>query len=448
MLKQLGSETTPTIFRSSPSVSGTCNGNLLSSLLFAPRLNQSQLFLKTSSLSALEGQLLSTVKQLEITTPVQFYKKKRTDAAVLIATDNQQKNHLNKTNKEWYIDLASKCYINGFQLHVNHLNGCTRQSAIGTLLQHSSQQYQRHRPHRFLRSTDSLSCLSSTVYTVALDNDKLYPYRGDINRIINLSNSVRNCDIRINCNGRKTINSNRRNLSNSSKKKQSLINCYHSIKQKSTPLNNCQQNLVTDTTLAGAAKTVINDNNMNKVAIDANIQELQLQSYHQQQQQNNNNNNLNYYQVQQQDNQFDHLHQRNPYQSDSDSANADCVNDLIKTFYSLNLAADKVILPQIILTDFSNNQPITTPLLLSPSLLPLTPPSSPLSPSLSATTKDHNGYHFLNAGNINVQYKPTDDFTPEIKTNLRFNFNDCCLPIQNEVDYQPIESMPFEHKLN
>ncbi len=33
-------------------------------------------------------------------------------------------------NLEWYIELASRCYTEGFQWHMNYLNDCTRRSAL------------------------------------------------------------------------------------------------------------------------------------------------------------------------------------------------------------------------------------------------------------------------------------------------------------------------------
>lgn len=277
-------------------------------------------------------------------------------AAVAPATNNRRtKNHSsdgNETNTncistsddiDWYIQLASKCYTDGFLSHIKHLDECTRPHRTITIDNHTKLQRQQslqqqqqhvkthpsspavrqrqrriHRPLKPLRSTNlfsSSSRASCSTSTNWCDSFKI----GDSHRI------NRRCHRR----------------------------CINHLTTSTTE---------TDTGTGVADHSVIDraDGTMNGgLVIDANLAQQTL---------------LQQQQLEQSNACIDDQNNRFVYGCDDrmnvSPTTANRVNDLINSFYTLNLStADDYTLPQIILTDFSNNslQPTTTPLFSSSS---------------------------------------------------------------------------------
>lgn len=336
----------------------------------------------------------------------------RSKAIDQIVADNRTKNHSSDGNDvsancintsddiDWYIQLASKCYTDGFLSHVKHLDECTRpRSAIpidtksqrhhikthpthssslqSSPLPSSSSVCQRQRPHRIrrplkpLRSTNLFSSLSRAVQSAA----NVRGASGDATNS-NWCDSFKICDSH----------------------RQSHRRCNRT---------------------SGTGGVAYADDTMNRgVAIDTNsIQGLQ----HQLEQPTSDRSTID-----DQNNRFVYADDR----MNISSTTANCVNDLINSFYTLNLsAADDISLPQIILTDFSNNslQPTTTPLFLSttenrsstttylPAVIPNVDDdnaSTASSPLLPPSPSSH--HQFV-----------VDDFQlPETKSQLQFTFND------------------------
>lgn len=312
--------------------------------------------------------------------------------AAASAADNRKKTHASdgddvhvncinaSDNIDWYIQLASKCYADGFLSHVKHLDECTRPrgaSAIETKLQrqhqHSSstsvgshprsrqRQTQRRirRPLKPLRSTNLFSCSSQAVHSAANDRDDEH----NANRS-NWCDSLSICDSR-RCSG-----------------------AGGAAHQSSAAAH------ADDTMNRGAA------------AIDANsAQGLQQQHWLEHNPIDDQNSNRFVYAD-------DHRMNISP-------TTANRVNDLINSFYTLKLtaAADDISLPQIILTDFSNNslQPTTTPLFLSA--------TENRSSFVSAAVP--NGNDDTATAPSHQQPFVADDFhLPERKSQLQFTFND------------------------
>lgn len=215
---------------------------------------------------------------------------------------------------EWYIQLASRCYTEGFLWHMNYLNGCSeRQSA---LLQQRRQLTQQQNPRRRSSSISNSYTFDSPT-TPTYQNIYVQNYDSDA------TEDNDNCKISIN------INNSGRQFK----------------PQPSTPDYNSPSSLASgsrgiSTTLEQYSNVrsynIMNDNdNGSSRGIDAI------------------NNNKQQYQ-----------HQKSQHVAK--------LNEVIDNFCSLNISCDAgaYLLPQIILTDFSsaatiNEQPKSTTLLLS-----------------------------------------------------------------------------------
>lgn len=277
---------------------------------------------------------------------------KATNRIAAAVTDNRTKNHSSdgtdanancintNDNIDWYIQLASKCYTDGFLSHVNHLDECSpcprsavtidsklqRQhikspsayavSSLQSTVCKRSRQRRTRRPLKPLRSTNLFSSSTRAVHS-ATTND-------------NNASSTNWCDSFESCDSQRI---NRR---------------------------------ITRTSGIGSvtnrSRFAYADDTMNRRFAPNSAQGLQ---HHQFQPQHQNHNSTSHTSVDDQNNRFVYADDRMNIISPT---TANRVNDLINSFYTLNLtAADDYSLPQIILTDFSNNslQPTTTPLFLS-----------------------------------------------------------------------------------
>lgn len=331
-------------------------------------------------------------------------------------------NNITNTNTktEWYIELASNCYRNGFQLHVNHLDECSKHPCVlqrkpaqaaflrlpsSALLFRSSSSLSSSpssvlvRPPSTIESCDSaisLLCSSPKSITVASHCDKTY------------SNNSFSDKIPIHCRPQQlnTGENKRIYCKNHSAQTCDPSQHYEPIDVHSilpiidkTPI--AQQPTVTEQFNVLNAK-----NNMNSVAVDANNLQQNLQLSCQTIQYNYQNNNLTFYREYQtsgqqeprtiaNNNNYQHhwVDRSNPnsisftdqrpidrYHKGIEVRSTDnklptptenptdkhTVNDLIEAFNSsFDVSeANHIQLPQIILSDFSSDQPTppTTPL--------------------------------------------------------------------------------------
>lgn len=228
---------------------------------------------------------------------------------------------------EWYIELASRCYTEGFLWHMNYLNGCSeRQSALlQQRLQLTQQQNSRRHSSNISDSYKLDNPKSRHRFSVSEHNNPTYQNIYVQNYDSDATEDNDNCKISININ----------NSGRVCKPQQSThtYNCspasYASNStSKSTTTLEQQSNV--------RSYHIMNDNdNDSSRGIDAINNNKQL-----------------------------HHHQKSQHVAK--------LNEVIDNFCSLNISCDAgaYLLPQIILTDFSsaatiNEQPKSTTLLLS-----------------------------------------------------------------------------------
>lgn len=315
------------------------------------------------------------------------------------------------TNKiEWYIELASNCYRNGFQLHVNHLDECSKhpivlqkkpvQAAVLRLpslallcrtLQPSAQSKQNERSAGAVSfAPDLVVCPSFESTAFAAHCDKQHYLR-------DLFSDETKCQRRHQLNSRENnrIYRDTHLLPNS---ESSSHRCnYHRTIDKSTTLATIdtatpikRQPFETEQFNVLNAK-----NNMNSVAVDATNLQQNLQLSCQAIRYNYHNKNSTFYQEFEASGEPQTIAENNNYQqhwigekqnltalSDADSgarpiatAKEDIINELIETFNSSFDVTDvnQIKLPQIILSDFSSDQP--------------TPPTTPLFSNVQSTAR-------------------------------------------------------------
>lgn len=312
-------------------------------------------------------------------------------------------NNIGANQIEWYIELASNCYRNGFQLHVNHLDECSKHPSVIqkkpvqaavlrlpslALLCHPLQRsVQSERSERNVLNAGAVSFVPDLVVSPSFESiafsahcDQYHSrdlYSDEkkcqrhhqlnidkINRIYSKTHLSPNLEASQRSNKHRPID-NRATLA--------TIDTTTSIKRQPTETE--QLNVLN-------AK-----NNMNSVAVDANT-EQNLQLSCQAIQYNYHNNNLTFYQEFEAGGEQKQrtIAENNNYQQhwigekqhltpfgDASSeersiatVNQDIVNELIETFNSSFDVSDvkQIKLPQIILSDFSSDQPTppTTPL--------------------------------------------------------------------------------------
>lgn len=119
-------------------------------------------------------------------------------------------------NLEWYIALASRCYNEGFQWHMNYLNDCTRRS---NLLK------KRRLTGAISKSNHRIAQRSQTVEYQSVTDDEIAQTATSDDRF---RDDVSDCKIRININQSANSNTNRtnnhnhnNNISNSNTRKRS-----------------------------------------------------------------------------------------------------------------------------------------------------------------------------------------------------------------------------------
>lgn len=87
---------------------------------------------------------------------------------------NNRDDDYDKNNNEWYIQLVSHCYRNGFEAHINYLNECSKQHSI---LQRESAQTHNHLRilsstllprYKPIKSIDSLNSIVSCVSNIGV----------------------------------------------------------------------------------------------------------------------------------------------------------------------------------------------------------------------------------------------------------------------------------------
>lgn len=349
----------------------------------------------------------SDCHRLQKLTPPLAHSKATNRIAPTVA-DNRTKNHSSdgtdanancintSANIDWYIQLASKCYTDGFLSHVNHLDECSPcpRSALAidsklqrqhiespsayavsplpsTVCKRSHQRRHRRRPLKPLRSTNLFSSSSRAVHSAtASDNNATST---------NCCNSFENCDSQ-RINRRITRTSGIGSVVDRS-------GCAHA------------------------------DDTMNRGFAPNSAQGLQ---HHHFQPQHQNHNHTSHTSVDDQNNRFVYADDRMNIISPTI---ANRVNDLINSFYTLNLtAADDYSLPQIILTDFSNNslQPTTTPLFLSTTE---TPSSAAFHPAVVSIDIDSSVT--TSTSSSHPQFVADDSQLAETKSQqqLQFTFN-------------------------
>lgn len=291
----------------------------------------------------------------------------------------------NKCN-DWYIELASNCYRNGFQSHLNYLDNCSKYQRIPI------QQTEQLKRATEIKPTKAAAATILHLPSAALLHRSSEPLTQPAHRLT--ENCVASCgsDIEV-C----------------ERHKNRLINRYrqpattipnNTINNKNRLQTIWRQSI--DNSIESIYETINAKNTMNSVAIDANeIQANQFQSLSHQaalsnddfpidQQQNHqlnriqrdrlainnknnkntctrttNNSNINLYHLTDANNQIPSL----PLINDDKDARTS-MNDLIHVFNnSLNVydncecSTDNFVLPQIILSDFSSDQqtsPITS----------------------------------------------------------------------------------------
>lgn len=303
--------------------------------------------------------------------------------------------NIDTNNTEWYIQLASNCYRNGFQLHVNHLDEWSKHPCVlqrkpeqvpvlrlaSSALLSRSQSIPIDLSATVSTVADLVECSSSKSIRVASSHcDKTDSNTAPSDRLIkNLRRPHQlNTDEfkRIAC----THSALRYNHSIDDKIKLPIIDTIPIAQKQHQP--QLQQSSETKQFNALNAK-----NNMN-IAVDANNLQQNLQLSCQAIQYNYQNNNLTF------DREFqangervartiavDNNNYRNQYWANESNPNpilltnrnevwppsaGDIVNDLIDAFNTSFAVseANQTKLPQIILSDFSSNQPTptTTPL--------------------------------------------------------------------------------------
>lgn len=217
-------------------------------------------------------------------------------------------------NLEWYIQLASRCYTEGFLWHMNYLNDCSeRQSA---LLQQRRQLTQQQNSRRL-----SSSISSPKAQHVTEHNHRTYKNIYVQNYDSDATEDNDNCKISI-------------NINNSGRLYQP---------QQSTPTYNFS--------LGGDASGR---------HISTQLEQQSNERFYHIMSNNDNDRSRGIDAIN--NNKQQHHHQKNQHVAN--------VNEVIDNFCSLNISCDAgtYLLPQIILTDFSsaiNEQPKSTTLLLS-----------------------------------------------------------------------------------
>lgn len=318
-------------------------------------------------------------------------------------------NNIDTNNTEWYIELASNCYRNGFQLHVNHLDECSKHPCIiqskpaiassFLRLPSSALVYRTSQPKRNIPSAGAVSLTPDLVLCSSLKSITLSAHKFDKNCANNTicdhkkSQSYRQYQLNSGEYNNHRIYS-KNNLRQAKKLSTFNKNSHEPIDKNCniTTLPLIDTRPITRQLIQPEQFNVLNaKNNMNSVAVDANNLQQNLQLSCQTIQYNYQNNNSTIYQEFQADNQQEpqtiaennnyKLHWidesiQNPIALNdhevkpkelSTTSNTDIVHELIDVFNrSLDVTdANQRKLPQIILSDFSSDKPTpppTTPL--------------------------------------------------------------------------------------
>lgn len=384
-------------------------------------------------------------------------------AVVTAAVNRNTKNHSSGGNDvntncinanddiDWYIELASKCYTDGFLSHVNHLDECTRPRSAVTNETKLQRQHNTHtfssaqqssvvcnqprqtkrRPLKPLRSTNLFSTTVKAVRSVAA-NERVISSNIDDKNATKLSNSSKIGDSR-------RLNRNNFSRSGVAAKHSGILYADE----------NMNRGVAIDAKSAQGLQHLNDDNKLfyrnNNIGYQSFSSPLPQPSSQQHQQQLNH--------IDDQNNKIKYADDRMNFSPTT----ANRVNDLINSFYTLNLAAaDDNSLPQIILTDFSNNslQPTTTPLFSSTIEHILSAPSSttshhPVVVGPNASDSDNATDHFIfDNGTLltNQQQFVAEDFNfPETKSQPQFTFNDADFsPSPNYYQFDTNGSRSFE----
>lgn len=386
------------------------------------RWSQKQTFV-TINQSHIETRTTNAIPTTSATSNCDYRQPKKTSSSYDGNRDCIKTSNIDaeSSKTEWYIELASNCYRNGFQFHVNHLDECSKRSSV----------IQRKPPQATFLRLPSLALLlsSRSFHPIQIQSsDRAVSSVSDIvpcssSKSIAISTplhcekkySVRNnsIDDQIKCQPHPhqshTSESNRINCGKNSSHTfgSSSLHRHNHLpidKNKTTtnrlPIIDTVEPIARQSTIAKQQFNVLNvrNNNMTSVAVDANhLQQnpqLSCQTIQYNYHQNNNltfkrdiehlsgqqepqtigQNNIYCYQQPHWINE----NTRNPISltnqcsgelrptTTTTISDGDIVNDLIEAFNNSFDVSDtnQIQLPQIILSDFSGDQPtpLTTPL--------------------------------------------------------------------------------------